>query len=326
LTLIELLVVLAIIALLIALIVPAVQSAREAARRAQCRNNLRQIGLAMHNYMEAHRVLPFGVGSDKDGAFATTGSPQSRRYSAQSQLLPFLDQLSAYDLIDFRVEPFSPDLTNNPVTIDQVGPNARAAQIVIPVFLCPSDTQRINRPWGQNNYRSCTGNSWEGRKSNGAFGQNSATRISDITDGLSNTAAFSERIRGDDDKASIDLDGDLFGLPAPWTKTAFISWCRKLTPDDALMCPVQDVNGGMTWLEGNMNWTRYNHVLTPGHASCKTDLTWNGVAMSANSRHGRSVHLLLCDGSVRASGYDVDEAIWRAIASIRSGETVSAEY
>ncbi len=321
-TLIEVLVVIAVVGTLVALLLPAVQSAREAARRTQCRSHLRQIGLAMQNYLSAHRVFPFGVGADKDGSVATTTSSDSRRYSAHSQLLPFLDQTAVYNQIDFRVDPFDPDTTNDPVTLDQVGTNRNAAQSLISVFICPSDLQRMQRPWGQNNYRTSSGNTWDGRKGNGVFSQNSATRPANISDGMSNTAAFSERVRGDDDKLTVDLEGDLFGSSAPWNQNTFANWCRNLTPDAAATLAVQDVNGGMTWLEGNMNWTRYNHLLTPGSPSCKGDLTWNGVAMSANSRHAGGVHLLLCDGSVRSASYGIDETTWRSLGSINGNEMI----
>ncbi len=321
-TLIELLVVLAVIGLLIALLLPAVQSVREAARRNSCRSNMRQIGLALHNYESSHRVFPFGVGADCDTTVATLTAECSRRYSAQSQLLPCLDADNVYRQIDFRVQPFYPDTTGNPRMVTGSGPNENAAQQIIPVFICPSDINRLQRPWGTINYRACAGSSWSGRGGNGLFSQNSAVKPGDITDGASNTAAFSERIRGDDDDGAVDLDSDLFGLAAPWTQETLKSWCQLLTPAEAATLNVQDSNGGMSWLEGNMNWTRYNHVLPPFESSCKGDLTWNGVIMTANSRHGRVVNVLMADGAVRTIGENIDNVVWSALGSMNGGETV----
>jgi len=319
-TLIELLVVIAIISLLAALLIPAVQSVREAARRTQCKSNLKQIGLAIHNYVSAHRVFPFGVGADGDKDVATLTSPLNRRYSTHSQLLPFLDYGNVYHLITFNVPPFYPDTTNDPSIVTGTGPNEAAAQVRIPVFICPSDAEWLRQPWGPNNYRACSGNTWEGRVSNGVFGQSTAKSFASISDGTSTTAAFSERITGDDNKVAIDIERDLFGLPAPWTESSFQEWCSQLSRSEASTLQIQDVSGGMTWLEGNMNWTRYNHLLTPGKPSCKNDLTWNGVAMTANSQHSGGVNLLLCDGAVRFVNENIDTTAWKALGSMANGD------
>ncbi len=142
-----------------------------------------------------------------------------------------------------------------------------------------------------------------------------------MRDGLSNTAAFCERILGDDDDHRVELDSDLFGLPGPWTEDTLRQWCEQLTVAEAATVPIQDSNSGMTWLEGNMTWTRYNHLLTPGRPSCKGQMTWDGVAMTANSRHRHTVNLLQADGAVRSIAYAIDAATWRALATIAGAET-----
>lgn len=324
-TILELLVSIVIISLLIGLALPAIQAARESARRMQCSANLAQIGLALHNYESTHRVFPFGVGAvlGNPGEQPIT-SEESRRFSAQSQMLPFLEMGNVYDQIDFGVQPFFPDTTGDPRTITGVGPNETAAQAVIPVFLCPSDIDRLKHPWGHNNYRACTGNTWDGSKGNGMFGLGSAVRPGDISDGLSNTAAFCERILGDDDDTSTDMSSDLFGLSAPWTEDSFKLWCKDLTESAASSLHNTDSNGGMNWLEGNMNWTRYNHLLPPGTNACKADLTWNGVNMPANSRHGSIVQTLLADGSVKTISYEIDAAVWSGLGSIAEGEVITS--
>ena len=107
-TLIELLVVIAIIAILIALLLPAVQMAREAARRAQCVNNLKQIGLALHNYHSTHKVFPFGKGLDYRSVMP--GIPVYPRWSVHSQILPELEQANLYNNINFLFPPETPGM------------------------------------------------------------------------------------------------------------------------------------------------------------------------------------------------------------------------
>src|SRR5258707_757875 len=135
-TLIELLVVIAIIAVLIALLLPAVQAAREAARRAQCVNNLKQLGIAMHNYHSSVNSLPWGDG------------PWWIEWSAHTLLLPYMEQAPIYNAINFSdTQPFgqTPMPVNNPA-------NSTATYTVISGFNCPSDSDRLTDPNGHNNY------------------------------------------------------------------------------------------------------------------------------------------------------------------------------
>lgn len=323
-TLIELIVVVMIIAILIALLLPAVQSARESSRRIQCSDRLKQIGLALHNYSSIHTVLPFGVGPDDDQAFATVGTLQSRRYSAQSQLLPFLELGNVFNAINFLVDPFHPYVDAKLGPLGEYGENYTAARTQVAVFLCPSDVSRLTSVWAHNNYRSCNGSTWSGRAGNGMFGQRSAIRPQDVTDGLSNTACFSERIMGSGNEAAYDLHADLFSQTGAWTQDTFHTWCNALTAATARRLD-HDVNGGETWLEGNMNWTRYNHLLPPNRPSCKNGLTWNGVSMPAASFHADTVNVLLGDGTVRAVRSGVAPSVWSAIATIRGGEVISGD-
>ena len=132
-TLIELLVVIAIIAVLIALLLPAVQSAREAARRAQCTNNLKQVGLAVHNYLDVHGRLPIGRGTRPARPYTVLSR---YNYSGFSMILPFMEQSPIFSAINF-------DLT---MTV-QDG-NTTAMATVISSYLCPSDTQQTPTNWG----------------------------------------------------------------------------------------------------------------------------------------------------------------------------------
>lgn len=329
-TLVELLVVISIIGMLTALLIPAVQSAREAARRMGCTNNLKQIGIALHNYETAHRVLPFGCGPDRDTFTSSIGETTDRRYSAHSQLLPYLEQNTVYDLIDFHLAPFHPyvNAANGDLTVyaspTTLVTNGKAAVVSLEVFLCPSDIDRLESPWGHNNYRSCNGSGWSGRAGNGVFGQNSRTRFGDVKDGLSHTAMFSERAKGTWNRDLYDHLADLYDLGGVWTEDDFRTACAALGPVSAQIY-WQDIDGGQTWLEGNMNWTRYNHVVPPNRISCKRGITWDGSAMAASSRHSGGVNVLMGDGAVHFVSETIDAEVWRTLGTIAGGE-VAGEW
>jgi prepilin-type N-terminal cleavage/methylation domain-containing protein/prepilin-type processing-associated H-X9-DG protein len=324
-TLIELMVTLAVISILIALLLPAVQKAREAARRMSCSSNLRQIGVALHNYHDIHRVLPFGCGTDYDGLVSSLGTLRDRRYSALSQILPHMDLANVYQRLNFLVAPFAPYVNSgayDPECIASGGLsaiNGEAAVTVISTLLCPSDIDRIKSVWGHNNYRSCNGGGWHGRNGNGMFGQNSSVRLAMVTDGTSNTAMFSERCKGTWSHENFDYLADIYEMPGIWSEATFREFCLSLSPESAKAYP-QNVDAGQNWLEGNFNWTRYNHLMPPNHVSCKNGFTWDGVGMAASSRHSQGVNVLLGDGSVRFVSESVDAETWRALGTISDGE------
>jgi len=189
-TLIELLVVIAIIAILIALLLPAVQQAREAARRTQCKNNLKQLGLAAHNYHDTHQSFPLNASSSLYG------------YSAHAQLLPFHEQSSLHSLIDFNSPaqvgvPWAPAM--NPV----IRPVASQA---LNVLLCPSEAgdpfyvDSNGDAWAVGNYllNGGSGNDIQycSRTNDGLFWRGSRTKFRDITDGTSNTVFMAETLFG----------------------------------------------------------------------------------------------------------------------------------
>ena len=202
-TLIELLVVIAIIAVLIALLLPAVQSAREAARRAQCVNNLKQLGLAMHNYHGAVNSLPWGDG------------PWWIEWSAHTLLLPYMEQGPIYNAINFGNGFF----TDGSSFVINYPANTTAVYSVIAGFNCPSDSDRLTDPNGHNNYMANSGSApncdYGGNANTPAWSEpaagpfiysdsgsftgltfgGSSISIAAITDGTSNTAAFSERVK-----------------------------------------------------------------------------------------------------------------------------------
>lgn len=325
-TLIELLVTLAILALLVSLLLPAMQQVREAARRMTCGNHLHQIGVALHSYESTHRVLPFGCGPDHDGIVSSLGTLDDRRYSAFSQILPQLDQQPLYQQIDFNIAPFHPLVNAGTDDYDTIPDlttivvNAPAAATAIDVFLCPSDIDRLNTAWGRVNYRSCNGSTWDGRNGNGYFGQVSSLRLADARDGSSHTALCSERCKGTWDRAAFDPLSDIYMTAGVWSEATFLEHCRSLSPDTARAYR-QDIDAGQNWLEGNFNWTRYNHAVTPNRVSCKNGFTWDGVAMAASSRHPMGVNVVLGDGAVKFVSENLNPELWQALGSISAGDT-----
>ena len=309
-TLVELLVVIAIIGILVALLLPAVQFAREAARRMQCSSHLRQFGVAMHTYHDTMKTLPPGR--------------TSKSISTHAHLLPFMEYQDIHKLIDFSV---SVNHANNTV--------ARATKV--PIFNCPSD--RIDTmPTGRagTNYRANQGSGilWNGTAvttpgatnygipaPNGVFYQHSATGFGEITDGTSNTAAFSEHIRGDSSNAIANDRMDTFGPKThPPTPDQAVLDCENLNWQDLQYQNVSDV--GVPWLEGYHSTTIYFHVSGPNKRSCMYPPGL--IATTANSNHPNGVNLLLCDGAVRFVNNSINIQTWRRIGSRDGNEQISA--
>ena len=313
-TLIEILVVITVIGILVALLLPAVQAAREAARRAQCSNNLKQIGVALATYESALRVYPFGVGG---------GGPPGNvvnRWSAQSQLLPYLEQHALYNALNFAGTPW---LNVNPV----FGPmNQTALTTKVAGFLCPSDIDRINDPvnTAHNTYRACAGTlpynlkndspDFTGRN-NGSFWFQSAVSPARITDGLTMTAFFSERCLGD--TAVPDPLSDYY------LTNDTVDECRLSGPrrSPRLINPYEW--SGDRWADGNVLYTRYHHTLPPRYPSCllggSQDYDSQAV-VTATSRHPGGINLLTGDGSVRFVKESIDARVWAGLGTIAGGE------
>lgn len=317
-TIIELLVAIGIIAILIATALPAAQAAREAARRTQCVNHLRQIGLALHSYHEQNQQLPILAAED-----VASGRP-AKFYSAHSRLLPFLGETALYNHINFHVEFSRGDL-------DSQFANRTAAACVIEVFLCPSDPREIPGPPGDTNYRANLGSIGKlpfvaaAGGLDGPFSFLSVRRNADIQDGLSQTAAFSEKLRGDGSSAMITLETDIFLLPTstPMSNSQYLKVCGALGKP----LPPHDSRHGFTWLLSDTISTLYNHAIGPNSRipDCGTDgfVPTPGL-FPARSWHVGGVNLLTADGAVRFVSESIDLTTWRALGTRAGAESVGS--
>ena len=334
-TLIELLVVIAIIAVLIALLLPAVQQAREAARRSQCRNNLKQMGLAIHNYHDNNNTFPFGKGP------SYPGSPVYARWSQHAMLLPYLDQVPLYKSIRFTLPPDTPGMGGviafMPAYTSPGGVNTVPSVSSVAMFLCPSDGAATGP--GQNNYCGNQGG-WlcdrgdtaaaatdvnPSETQTGVFYFLSKVRTADVRDGLSQTAFFSERRRGN---GSPDPKSDLFVIPPQLTLAATYTTCMGLNTSTAT--PLTS-KWGYSWVMGENCCAQYNHVATPNTVSCAGtgfagSMTNMAMQVSPSSYHTGGVHVLLGDGAVQFGNEKVDLGIWRAIGTRASRETVASPF
>jgi prepilin-type N-terminal cleavage/methylation domain-containing protein len=337
-TLIELLVVIAIIAILIALLLPAVQQAREAARRTQCRNHMKQIGLALHNYTSSHNVLPFGKGPSYAPIDPTI--PVYARWSQHALILPYLDQAPLYNTINFNRPPDTPGMGGviafMPAYSNPGGINATPSRTVVPGFLCPSDLSPSD-PWqAQNNYVGNQGG-WLCDRSDqpgaptdvspsevqtGIFYFLSRVKPADITDGMSNTAFFSEKIRG---QGAPNPKTDMFVMPAQTSLAATYNTCQAINPTTAT--PLTS-KWGYSWVMGENCCTQYNHVATPNSKTCggtgfTGTMTNMAMQVSANSLHVGGVHVMMGDGAVKFVSDNIDLGVWRAVGS-RAGDEIAS--
>ncbi|MCI0377986.1 MAG: DUF1559 domain-containing protein [Gemmataceae bacterium] len=327
-TLIELLVVIAIIAILIGLLLPAVQKVREAAARTQCLNNLKQLGLALHNYEGVYRHFPPST--------ISTGGASAQPWSAQAFLLPFLEGDNVYRLIDFSVG------YHHPTNTAKFPPHG-IAPLRIPILICPSDpndTARINAATGlPEHYPLCYGlnvgtylvyNPVTRAGGGAAFAPNSRFKHGSFVDGLSNTLAMSEV------KAFNPRIHDAI-LPAT----------PPATPNDVsggVSGGAWSPNSGHTeWVCGRAIHAGFTTTFTPNtnvphvfggqaydidvtssrEGRNQTDMTY--AVITSRSYHSGVVNVLLMDGSVRSIASSVTLTTWRALGT-RAGGEVNADF
>jgi prepilin-type N-terminal cleavage/methylation domain-containing protein/prepilin-type processing-associated H-X9-DG protein len=329
-TLIELLVVIAIIAVLIALLLPAVQAAREAARRIQCTNNLKQLGLAAHNYHSINNTFPPAV-------FAY-GSGEINLWGQTARLIPQLEQQNLFNSINFSL------------TISDPGV-ATVVKTQVAGFVCPSDYDQMTDSsnsndfvgYGRINYQANAGNdtgtlnaSLTIETNNGVFIAFKTIGLAAITDGSSNTALYSERILGDGNPNTVSVPGDWFLITPPSSARADVyATCTALNPAGLIGDVNQNSYGGRTWITGYYTATRYNHLIPPNGISCiYNDIGATSIASATNegatastasSRHPGGVNVLFADGSVHFVKNSISNVTWWAIGSKDGGEVVSSD-
>ena len=314
-TLIELLVVIAIIALLVGLLLPAVQAAREAARSVSCRNNLKQLGLAMHNYESLHRSFPPG-----------RGAPLPQVFSPFPYLLPQLEQGNLYARINFSKAPVSFGV--GPTQYDG-SENKAVADTPLPFLLCPSDLYGERVPgldFAATNY---AGNAGSGlyqlgtlTGGDGVFYLNSQTRFRDLTDGSSHTAAIAERTLGyGDGTTAMQQQFKRLVLELAPGSEPTVANCSK--PQN--IWPWFNYRGGK-WVLGNYGNTLYNHYFPPNSTihDCMNIQQQKGQ-MAPYSMHSGGAYAVFCDSHVSFISNGIDLTTWRALGSRNGGEVVSVD-
>ena len=302
-TLIELLVVIAIIAVLIALLLPAVQQAREAARRSQCKNNMKQLGLAIFTYEETHRCFPLG-------SFAPFNTVANWR----AHILPYIDQGPLYATLNFNGQSFAGNSLG--------AANAILSGLSIPVYVCPSSTLSPT-VGGINNQQNTLMHMYVGSSgsypdpsgavvgsasnyggfytNNGAFAHNQITRLSNFTDGGTNTFLLGEQSGriGTQDIRSAYYGG--------WTGTTFSGPVTSATP-----------GGADSWSTG---LTSIQYPINSKTTAAGSDNPWDANTV-LNSFHVGGIHVTLGDGSVRFVSENIDMLTVRKLGACSDGQVV----
>ena len=343
-TLIELLVVIAIISVLIALLLPAVQAAREAARRAQCVNNLKQIGLALHNYISATNVLPPGRINSHIAGFGNC-------WGTYAQLLPQLEQQVIFNSFNFNLPP---DVDDDPSVTTAVA-NSTGYMTFINTLLCPSDSSPVlvtvaGTLNATHNYNVNTGSGYPVVQypvapltgyPNGPFFENSRSSPSSFVDGMSNTVAVSETVRSipGSTYASNPLGvflvtGDNATTGPPLNSDAdYVSLCLSLP---STTTQFQDTRG-VRWHYGAPGHSMYNHRRGPNDPlpDCRGGLphsnrsdplwSWLSLNIAARSVHPGGVNSLLADGHVQFIKNSINLATWQALGTVAGGEVISSD-
>jgi len=319
-TLVELLVVIAIIGILVALLLPAIQAAREAARRSQCSNNLRQMTLAMHNHLAAKKYVPPAL---------DWSTSASSGWSVFARLLPYVEEESLRNLIDFRYS-YS-DLANAPQ-------HARVSETKIPLFVCPSEQQQELRVGGAQNHFPITYGANHGSWftfdpatktiGDGAFVVNVKMGDKAFTDGLSKTLAFSE-VKAYSPKIANSGTPGSTGAAIPDSPATVAGYGGTF-----------GTTGHTEWVDGKLHETGFTGTFPPNtnipytsgatvydvdfisKTESPTGASPTYAAVTARSYHPSVVLAAMMDGSVRSVG-NIETSIWRAMSTRKGGEAVA---
>lgn len=323
-TLVELLVVIAIIGVLVALLLPAVQAARESARRTQCINQMRQLGLAMHNYESSNGVFPGGSKGTIGGALGPAG--EDPYFSPQALLMPYYEEANLFSQIDLTESPWENDRSSN----------FELARHQPQVLLCASEfVQRgQDTPMGWSNYHANAG-SWVfyTKRWDGVFGPDETLKLNGrrgpdydalpqlelgkITDGLSNTAAFAEMRNGRGPESAGtrgggDVKTDCYEVNGNFGNTPIQDAWDTIDGFQPVRVPWSGTWRwrGYPWTEGTMWRTWYNHMLPPDSTCWKVGDWWNLISPPSSYHAGGVVNVTMCDGSVQTINADIDPLVW----------------
>jgi prepilin-type N-terminal cleavage/methylation domain-containing protein/prepilin-type processing-associated H-X9-DG protein len=351
-TLIELLVVIAIIAVLIALLLPAVQAAREAARRMQCTNNLKQLGLATHNYISLNNCFPpLGSNFANPGFGGPSLAAGDWPLGWAVTLLPGLEQQALANSANYSL------------SVNNAADTRTLCATKVATLICPSESasQGPFYPTSWTNYAANFGGpatlaSWSGPivyMANSTQGTNASSvqvglgivGVQAVTDGTSNTAMFSERLIGSNDVAAVPPSTSAsrrvsykLSIPAKANSgsmtqaLALVNACQNIPSSQLSVLP--DTYSGGIWPgghRGTLRFNSYNHFNTPNKLTCTTSDGEGGTPggfnslITPSSNHPGGVTVGFCDGSVRFIKDTVNLQVWWALGTRGQGEVVSAD-
>jgi prepilin-type N-terminal cleavage/methylation domain-containing protein/prepilin-type processing-associated H-X9-DG protein len=353
-TLIELLVVIAIIAVLIALLLPAVQSAREAARRIQCVNNMKQMGVALHNYLSATNVFPMGVSLNNDGTQTTYGYIANQCFSAHALMLPYLEASAVYNSLNFS---WGVNESNSSYSYFA---NSTGAFVQLKEFVCPSDPNAgqpdANNTTNTNNYFACVGTTMNfgnmkaaanfisatpgfNWPTTGMFAWQLAYSIATVTDGTSNTIALAEgavdtqtmsnfqRHLGLKDVAALS---SLQLMDAETNSSAAIQAIQACSASWNSGTATLSTERGEDWAHGAMAYTLFNTIATPNAnnsnwSNCSTSTASVSTLVNSDSYHSGGVNVCMGDGSVKFIKSSINQFTWWSLGTRANGEVISSD-